>query len=200
MCKLQRYNELLAEANASGRPVPDYLRQELPYEWQEAYLEMAPRSTSIVVFTHGTFDYIYDDYATLEATGVVATDRVSEARLVAAIGVSAPNPKRRSHDDGRLRGWVGPTGATFGDAVDKGHYIGHSIGGAVDGLEANVFLQNRRVNRGAYRKMERYCAATPGVLCFSRPLYRDQSSRPAQVEFGVLRPSGEWWVEVFENG
>jgi hypothetical protein len=106
--------------------------------------------------------------------------------------------KARS-DDGRLRGWLGRTNVTFGSDWDKGHFIAHSIGGAVDGLEANVFLQLRAVNRGGYRRMERYCAANPGVLCFSRPLYRDSSARPSQVEFGVLKATGEWWIELFEN-
>ena len=124
-----------------------------------------------------------DDYATLEATGLAQPDGVSEARLVGAVGYSKPSHGRR--DDSRLRGWVGPTGATFGAAWDKGHFIAHSIGGAVDGLEANVFLQRRSVNRGAYREMERYCAANPGVLCFSRPLYSDLSALPTEVEFGV---------------
>jgi hypothetical protein len=160
---------------------------------------MTPRATNIVVFTHGTFEYIYDDYATLEATGVVATDDVTEARLVGAVGFSQPNPVARHHDDSRLRGWIGPTDATFGTSWDKGHFIAHSIGGAVDGLEANVFLQRRSVNRGGYRRMERYCAANPGVLCFSRPLYRDPSARPSAIEFGVLKPRNEWWVQVFDN-
>lgn len=145
------------------------------YLWQDAYLEMTPRLTNIIILTQGTFDYIYDDYATLEAMGVVEADDITEARLVAAVGVSRPNPKRR--DDSRLRDWVGPTGATFGDTWDKGHFIGHSIGGAVDGLEANVFIQLRSVNRGGYREMERYCAANSGVLCFKSELH-PPSRRP----------------------
>jgi hypothetical protein len=140
---------------------------------------------------------VYDDCATLEAIGVIETDAVTEARLVGAVGFSQPNSRHR--DDSRLRGWVGPTGATFGSTWDKGHFIAHSIGGAVDGLEANVFLQLRKVNRGGYRGMERYCASNPGVLCFSRPLYSDASARPSQVEFGVLKPTGELWLQVFNN-
>ena len=191
------YDALLAEATESSIPINHYLRREIPYLWKDAYLEMTPRPTNIVILTHGTFDYVYDDYATLEAMGVVVADGATEARLVGAIGVSQPNPKRR--DDSRLRGWVGPTGATFGSNWDKGHFIAHSIGGAVDGLEANVFLQLRTVNRGVYRDMERYCAANPGVLCFSRPLYCDPSARPSQVEFGVVKPNNALWVNVFEN-
>jgi len=193
------YQDLLAQAHAECEPgaVHEYLRRELPYVWRDAYLVMTPRQTNILVFPHGTFDYFYDDYASLEATGIVERDDVTEARLMAAVGTSSPS--RRSRDDSRLRGWVGPTGRTFGDDWDKGHFIAHSIGGAVDGLEANVFLQLRRVNRGGYRQMERYCAANPGVLCFARPLYDDSSARPAQVEFGVLKPDGELWVERFDN-
>lgn len=160
---------------------------------------MTPRSTNVMTFTHGTFDYIYDDLATLEATGVVPADDVSESRLVAAVGFSRPNDVSRRHDDGRLRGWVGPTGEIFGEGWDKAHFIAHSIGGAVDGLEANVFRQRRNINRGAYRELERYCAANPGVLCFSRPLYGDTSAQPIEVEFGVLKPDGSWWIRLLDN-
>jgi hypothetical protein len=188
------YETLLAETLGVRA---DHLQRELPYIWLELYSRMTPRQTNVVKIHHGTFDYIYDDYATLEATGAVAVDSITEARLVGAIGFSQPVSHRR--DDGRLRGWVGPTERTFGGHWDKGHFIGNSIGGAVDGVEANVFLQARHVNRGPYREMERYCARHPGVLCFSRPIYADESARPVEVEFGVLKPSGELWVELFSN-
>lgn len=196
---LLEYEALLTEAKASSAPLTEYLRRELPYLWQDAYLAMTPRATNIVILTHGTFDYVYDDYATLESTGAVEVDAVTESRLVGAVGVSQPNPANRSHDDSRLRGWIGPTSERFGNDWDKGHFIAHSIGGAVDGLEANVFQQLRKINRGRYREMEKFCAANPGTFCFSRPLYRDPSSCPAQVEFGVLRPTGDWWIQVLEN-
>lgn len=198
MCEyIMSYEIVIKKSKASGLPMVEYLRQELPYVWRDSYFDMTPRSTNIVLFTHGTFDYIYDDYATLEATEVVKPDQITESRLVAAVGLSHPNQARR--DDSRLRGWVGPTGETFGCGWDKGHFIAHSIGGAVDGLEANVFLQLRSVNRGEYRKMEKYCLTHPGVLCFSRPIYDDPSAKPARVEFGVLKPHGELWVQVFNN-
>jgi hypothetical protein len=197
MAETVPYQVLVSEAQASSTSVPDYLKSTLPVLWFDAYVQMVPRQTNVLVFTHGTFDYLYDDQATLEATGAVQADPLRESRLVAAIGVSRTNARKR--DDSRLRGWVGPTGVLFGDAWDKGHYIAHSIGGAVDGLEANVFLQLRSVNRGGYRRMERYCAAQPGTLCFSRPIYSDQSARPSAVEFGVLKPSGDLWVETFVN-
>lgn len=191
------YQALLAAAKASSEPVEKYLRRELEDLWYDAYLRMAKRPVNVLIFRHGTFDYIYDHYAALEASGEVEPDDVSESRLVAAVGLSCPNVEKR--DDARLRGWVGPTHALFGNRWDKGHFIAHSIGGAVDRMEANVFLQLRSVNRGGYRRMERFCAANAGVFCFSRPLYDDPSAVPAQIEFGVLKPDGTWWIHQFEN-
>jgi len=36
--------------------------------------------------------------------------------------------------------------------VGKGHFIAHSIGGAVDGWELNVFVQRRELNRDGPRR------------------------------------------------
>lgn len=88
---------------------------------------------------------------------------------------------------------------------NKGHFIAHSIGGVVDGLEANVFIQRRDLNRGwsaavkRFREMEKYCVANPGTFCFSRLLYVDETSRPGFCEFGLLKTTGELWVECFDN-
>jgi hypothetical protein len=193
------YEQLLSDARASGTAVTQWLREELPYAWQEAYLQMSGRPAHILSFTHGSFDYVYDHFDTLVHTGMVSDDGVSESRLVAAVGIATANGKVRRHDDGRLRGWLGPTRDILGHGWDKGHFIAHAIGGAVDGLEANVFLQRRSVNRGPYRQMERYCAAHPGVLCFSRPIYDDGTALPAVLEFGVLKPDLTWWIERFSN-
>ena len=129
---------------------------------------------------------MYNDLATLQATGAVEPDPSQESCLVAAYGISAPQDSPR--DDRRLRGWVGRTERVFGKGWDKGHFIAHSIGGAVDGLEANVFAQRRSLNRGwsaegkRFRAMEKYCADNAGVFCFHRPIYADGS------EFGILKP------------
>lgn len=142
-------------------------------------------------------------YATLEATGAVQHNPRIEARLVAVSGCSAPQKRKR--DDYRLKGWVGATERTFGSGWDKGHFIAHSIGGAVDQAEVNVFVQRRDLNRGwstagkRYREMEKYCELNRGAFCFSRPVYHDQMAKPALIEFGVFRGSREFWVECFEN-
>jgi len=66
---------------------------------------MSNRTTNIVRFQCGPFEYLYDDYSSLEATGRVHYDPVMEARLVAVSGSSLFQEKAR--DDFRLKGWVG---------------------------------------------------------------------------------------------
>jgi hypothetical protein len=197
------YRKVLAEAISASHDLPSFLLEELPYIWRDAYLEMTPRPTDIIRWERGSFVYIYDDYASLEASGAVPYDPEKEARLVAALGRSEPTKAVR--DDYRLRGWVGATEKMFGSDWDKGHFIAHSIGGAVDGLEANVFVQRRELNRGwseegkRFREMEKYCVLNPNTLCFSRPLYLDQTAKPSFVEFGVLKGDGDFWVQCFDN-
>jgi hypothetical protein len=164
---------------------------------------MTSRRINVIRWHYGSFEYLFDDHASLEATGTVPYDPTVEARLIAALGRSEPREMER--DDYRLKGWIGATEKTFGKEWDKGHVIAHSIGGKVDGLEANVFVQRRDLNRGwsaagkRFRDMEQYCLLNPGTLCFSRPLYADETARPECIEFGVLKMNRELWVECFDN-
>jgi hypothetical protein len=184
--------------------VREFLREELPHYWYDEYSRMTPgRQLNVSVITRGTFDYLFDEQDTLIAAGVVSPEPNTESRLVAVLGFSAPDLRRR--DDARLRKWLGATNSTFGKAWDKGHFIAHSIGGAVAGSELNVFIQRRDLNRGwspagrRYRALETYCAAHPDVLCWSRPIYTDGSAMPLQIEFGVLKADDQLWVDTFEN-
>lgn len=192
----------LAETS-DGRVDSRELTQLLEDRWLRAYRESTPRMIGIVGVTVGTFEYTFDDYGTLEAQGIVPADSMIESRLVYVCGHSNPQGKKR--DDYRLKGWIGRTGRIFGKKWDKGHFIGNALGGAVDRLEMNVFVQRRDLNRGwseegkRYTQMERYCAQNPGTFCFSRPIYLDESARPAFLEFGLLRSDGELLVERFDN-
>ncbi len=82
---------------------------------------------------------------------------------------------------------MGATETTFGREWDKGHFVAHSIGGAVDRAEVNVFVQLRALNRGwseagkHFREMEAHCEINPGTFCFNRPIHDDQTAP------GVLR-------------
>ena len=189
--------------NSSSDDAIAFLLEELPYLWLDAYVEMTPGPTEVLRFRRGTFEYMYDDYVPAETSTGVPSDSAKEARLVAAFGRSQPSQSTR--DDYRLKGWVGSTEKMFGKQWDKGHFIAHSIGGAVDGSEANVFVQRRDVNRGwspagrRFREMEKYCALNSGTFCFSRALYVDQTAKPAFVEFGILKSDRELWVECFDN-
>ena len=191
------YVKILAAAQTSGENVATFLREELPYCWKDRYLLMTERPSEILVFSYETFDYIFDAYQQNEPYDPAGGKRPIEARLVAAIGTS--KPKRTKRDDGRLRGFPVSTMPGPESKWDRGHFIAHSIGGTVDGNEANVFPQLRSINRGRYRAMENYCCKNAGVTCFSRPIYADTSAHPTQIEFGVLKTDGALWVEVFPN-
>src|SRR5438034_11834195 len=54
--------------------------RDLAYEWCEIYEAMSNRTTNVVRFQCGTFEYLYDDYASLEAAGRVPYDRSEERR------------------------------------------------------------------------------------------------------------------------
>lgn len=124
-----------------------------------------------------------------------------EDRVVVAYGRSTTPAIHR--DGGRMQGYLGPTGEIFGDGYDKGHFIAHSMGG--DDLDTiNWFAQERRLNRGwsaegkLYRSLEEYCSRVPGTFFFSRPIYRDLSSRPIFLEVGLLRENA-MEVHLFDN-
>ena len=197
------YHGLLHAAATQPTGLIAFLRGHLPYAWRDAYMEMTTHPVNIVRWHYGSFEYVFDDYASLELRGAVPHTADVEARLVGVLGCS--NPKECSRDDYRLKGWLGPTEKIFGSGWDKGHYIAHTIGGAVDGIEANVFIQRRDLNRGwsetgkRFREMEKYCVSNPGTFCFSRPIYSDQTARPTFVEFGVLKENRELWLECFDN-
>src|SRR6266581_1862670 len=91
---------------------------------------------------------------------------------------------------------VGATETTFGREWDKGHFVAHSIGGAVDRAGVSVFVQLRALNRGwseagkRFREMEAYWETNLGTFCFNRPDLRRSNRAP-----GVLRIRFDkgWW-------
>ncbi|MCB0553815.1 MAG: hypothetical protein KDD02_09715 [Phaeodactylibacter sp.] len=196
-------NILVPVINYSNEKIVTHLIENLPYLWVDTYCSQSNRLTDICLMSHGSFVYIFDDYASMEKKGLVPLHLAAESRVLAVFGKSSQQKLKR--DDFRLRGWVGKTELFFGEKWDKGHFIAHSIGGAVDGLELNIFQQRRDLNRGwssegkIFRKMEKYCFENPGSFCFNRPIYLDQSSKPSFLEFGILRPDGKLWVEFFDN-
>ncbi len=193
------YGEIVAAAREeSNGDVGAFLREELLFCWQDRYLAAsAGRPTEPLSFRYGSFDYLCDIHQQAQVHDAASGRPPVEARLVGVIGTSAP--QRTKRDDPRLRGLTISAMPGPDARWDRGHYIGHAIGGVVDGNEANVFLQLRSVNRGRYRTMESYCGKNAGVTCFSRPIYGDTSAHPVRVEFGVLRTDGVLWLGSFPN-
>lgn len=178
------------------------LQNKIMSIWISAYKAQSKRLSDIGSIYNGTFEYIYDDCESLIKKGLLPHE-TTESRMVAVTGTSSPKFGKR--DDYRLKGWLGKTESIFGKEWDKGHFIAHSIGGAIDSIEINVFPQKRALNRGwseegkVFRKMETYCFENKDTYCFTRPLYNDLSSRPAFYEFCVLRHDNTFWSEVFDN-
>jgi hypothetical protein len=190
------YNEIEVpkEINSYSEYV-DYLLDYLPRLWGKEYKKLGYLNSEIVILELGSFLFIFDYNTPAEID--------YRPRVIGACGTS--NPQTEREDDSRLQGWIGPTGKVFGNDWDKGHFIANSIGGKVDGFEFNVFPQNRKLNRGwsmegkIFRGMENYCKNNPGVFCFHRPIYLDDSLTPSFLEFGILPFDEEWWVELFNN-
>lgn len=160
---------------------------ELPHVWLEHYQAMCTGPTNVLVVSASGFDYLFDFCSELDVE--------REDRLVVAFGVSrAPVSARRAS---RIRGFPGSD-----ERGDRGHFLARAAGG---GEDINLFHQNAQLNRGhspegrRYRAMERYCEEHLGTFFFSRPIYADATARPSQLEFGVLREEGTFWVETFEN-
>jgi len=176
------------------------LRKLLLARWRDAYIAAVERQTNLVRFRSRSFEYVLDLYSELEAMGEIPYDQTVEDRVVAVVGNSAVPDAPRAGT--RIHGWLGETGEIVGSTRDKGHFIARCIGG---GLDVNVFSQERKLNRGwsaqgkIYRQMERYCQERPGTLCFSRPVYSENSSVPHWLEFGLLKEDETLWVETFDN-
>ncbi len=195
------YSRLCRSARTEGiSSLVRFLREHLPVKWIEVYSVTASHVVNVVKLKRGTFEYYCDLYSGLEELGEVPFDQRLRDRVIGVLGTSAPRrgPRRGSLQNGCLD----LPEELAHSPRDKGHFIAHSIGG---GLDVNVFLQDRRLNRGLseagklYREMEKYCLMNPGTFCFSRPIYADTASVPHWLEFGLIKQDGSHWVEVFEN-
>jgi len=205
------YQQILTEADF--RDLGEAIRklsEDLPYAWADEYKKSSPHQTNILRIKRDGFEYLFDCSSELVLKGDVAGNNAVEDRIVAVHGISQAVHQRRQ-DSLMRKQPLGPIefirthsepSHTNETAYDKGHFIGHSLGGL---LHINLFPQTKRINRGwselgkLYRKMERYCEKNPGTYCFSRPIYAGYSAHPELVEFGVLKSAGHFWVNHFPN-
>jgi len=166
----------------------------LSQEWIEQYKSMTKLQTYIHE-VNSDFSFLFDIQSYSDEEDFV------EDRMVVTYGLSKKSEVKR--DNSRLNGYLkGASWAWSDKDTDKGHFIGHSLGGHLD---ENIFPQRTDINRGhsergkVYRKMEQYCANNEGTFCFSRPIYCDFSTRPFMLEYGVLKENGKFWIESFDN-
>jgi hypothetical protein len=186
------------------------MSEQLPHDWVDAYRLANRTHANVLRIKHDGFEYLFDHSSELVLRGEVAKEYAVEDRIVAVHGCSRPPGERRR--DGLMRKHpLGPidfirahsdiSRGTVG-TYDKGHFIGHSLGGT---LHLNLFPQATQINRGwseegkLYRRMERYCEKHPGTYCFSRPIYAGFSAHPKIIEFGVLKTDGKLWLAEFSN-
>lgn len=200
------YASLRAQATS---PLPNevirFLWGELPFAWLDAYMRGTPGRVNVHRIRVGQFEYLFDFQKELLNKGGASFDSDSiEDRVVAVHGQSKVLKRRRSdhlmrdHPLGPIELMEPARRALY----DRGHFIGHAAGGE---LSMNLFPQYAPVNRGwsapgkIYRAMERYCQVHPMTYCFSRPIYKSNSSLPRLIEFGLLRKDGALWIQQFPN-
>lgn len=198
------YQTIMQDSPASDYDgAVDWILENVISAWVKAYEAMGGDPNRILTFPDGSgFEFMFDD-----APKVEGDDKAVHPRVVAAYGRSIYTDVKR--DASRIAGFVGgpikaPRPGEGNVPLDKGHFIAHTMGGLLD---VNLFPQRQRrdVNRGwsergkVYRKMERYCAEHPTTFCFSRPIYRDHTWRPHELDYGILLEATRLWVETFDN-
>jgi hypothetical protein len=194
------YGRVLAAAPSHDYAgLREFLTAELPYVWLDEYIAMSPHLQNVHRIPVDGFEYLWDMSSELVQQGIVAASAAVDDRLIAAHGLSRPAAEARNSSRLRRRtlGPVSVVAASERLPYDRGHAIGHALGGVLD---LNIIPQTRAVNRGGlWRQMERYCQEHPGTYFFCRPIYAGLSSHPKEIEFGVLRSNGSLWAHSFQN-
>jgi len=178
---------------------------------------------SVAYLTEALEDYLISEYETVfddaeirhfndnenrnytlffDCTDEEGTDpagRAARVIFILARAATAGAPRDRN----RLRNFLG----SFKDIpglqdYDKGHFIAHCNDGQLD---QNIYPQLKALNRGLspqgklFRSMERYCQQNPGIFYFVRPVYKDPTWVPDQIDFGIFTREGGLLINRFDN-
>lgn len=200
------YAPYAAELQESGLPAPrsDFL-QRLSSTWIAAYRQQSGRVISPTEMWSNDFAFLVDLEGADHGDGRGPQPPGVYMRTFAAYGLSKPGASSRRKEDQRLRGWMGKTEQAAGAQRDKGHFIAHSIGGAVAAGETNVFLQRRDLNRGwsesgkVFRMLESAALQHAGSLYFHRAIYLEESTTPSFLEVGLCIPGQRLQAAAFDN-
>jgi hypothetical protein len=185
----------------SAKELYQFFWDEVTAHWANEYEAAFPKHGEITLQNFQGFAFLIDHvWPSVEAEDV--NKELPETRVISFFGLSNTNVVEENKKR-RVAGW-GPTEFIFspyGGKYDKGHFMAHGFGGPVD---VNLFPQRRDINRGAkevkrYREMERYVAANPGTLVFSRPIFQDLTECPYYLEYGYFDKELKLHVETFPN-
>ena len=192
--------DYLAQARGA-RPADDpkaiirRLNTTLPGLWLNDYLAKSPGSHLPLEVTpsgkagDGPFiSYWFDlasqsDDAKQVRNG--ASKDVTEDRVIVCWGVSRAEPGS-SRDKSRIGSFLKGVWSTQYKCRDRGHLFAHTMGG---GMDINLVPQLANINRdasGIWRRFEIAAAANPGSFAFVRPIYKDRSWTPSQLEWGLF--------------
>ena len=173
--------------------------------WIAAYQRQSDRPINPTEMWSNGFGFLIDLEGADHGDGREPRSPSIYMRTFAAYGLSKPSAVARRKEDVRLRGWMGKTEHVTGAERDKGHFVAHSIGGAVAAGETNVFLQRRDLNRGwseagkVFRRLEFEAKRNPGALFFHRAIYTVESTTPDFLEVGLCIPGQSLKVACFDN-
>lgn len=88
----KEYKKILSDKdNLENDRVVEHLVANLPFLWSEKYRAQSKRITDICRIQNGSFEYIFDDYSTMEKRGIVHKNQLVESRLVAVYGTASAN-------------------------------------------------------------------------------------------------------------
>lgn len=188
------YDSLAIDPRRARAEWDHVVRGLLVDQWTTEYAAMTPWRPGIVEVELGALVYLFDAAPT---TG--PADARGDDRVVVVWGRSQAEPAPR--DRVRLAGFIPLPALWSARGRDRGHLVGHAAGG---GLELNLVPQAAALNRGRsqagkrWRALEREASAHAGTPLFVRPIYRDASWAPAELEYGLVRTDG-LHVERFCN-
>jgi hypothetical protein len=170
--------------------------------WTNEYVEAFPKHGEITLQNFQGYSFLIDHiWPDVQQEDI--NNELPETRVIGFFGISNTNIDANNRK--RMKAGWGKTSiafSEFGASYDKGHFIAHGFGGPVD---VNIFPQRRDVNRGwseegkRFRKMERFVAANPGTLVFSRPIYNDLTICPHHLEYGYFDEELNLFVKDFTN-
>ena len=198
------YSALLKFSSAQRTLDKANLWDDLSTAWISAYKRQVNRKTNITEMWFNGFSALVDLEGSDHGDGRGPQPAGVFPRTISVYGASKPPTRSRGTDDQRLRG-MEPTAPELGVGRDKGHFIAHSIGGAIIAAETNAFSQRRDLNRGwsaegkKFRLMEQFGSDNPGTPFFHRPIYIGETDIPECLEVGIIRPDLTAWIETFNN-